>query len=158
MGLSLRVVRLTMLAVAECYKEAITLATSGKQHGFSRRILDWCFLVGTALIVCVLLLGAFLVTEVRHISPMWVFLSWVSIVFFAGVTEEYRKEFRSVRFIFFVCGWLVVNMAVFVVVLSSFGWLYLIPALLLEQVLFYMTAYWLFGLQPPLRRRERHPF
>jgi hypothetical protein len=83
-----------------------------------------------------------------------VFLSFISIGFFVGVREEYRKEFRSVRFIFFVCGWLVVNMTVFVVVLSSFGWVYLIPALFAEQVLFYVTAYWLFGLQPPLYRHR----
>jgi len=109
--------------------------------------------VGSALLVCVLGVGAFVVTEVRHVNPMWVLLSLISVGFFAGVREEYRKEFRSVRFIFFVCGWLVINLAVFVVVLGSLGWLYLIPALFLEQILFYMTAYWLFELQPPLGRR-----
>ena len=82
-------------------------------------------------------------------------VSWISIIVFAGIREEYRKEFRSVRFIFFVCGWLVVNMAVVVVVLGYFGWLYLIAALALEQILFYMTAYWLFGLEPPSRRLRR---
>lgn len=91
-----------------------------------------------------------MITEARHVSPMWVFLSGLSLVFFAWVGEEYRKEFRSVRFIFFVCGWLVINLVVVVVVLGSFGWFYLIPALFLEQVLFYLTAYWLFGLRPPL--------
>jgi hypothetical protein len=129
------------------------LATSRGQRRFSRRALDLCFLVGSALLVCVLGVGAFVVTEVRHVNPMWVLLSLISVGFFAGVREEYRKEFRSVRFIFFVCGWLVINLAVFVVVLGSLGWLYLIPALFLEQILFYMTAYWLFELQPPLGRR-----
>jgi hypothetical protein len=33
-------------------------------------------------------------------------------------------------------------MAVVVGVLASFGWLWLIPALLLEQFLFYMSAFW----------------
>jgi hypothetical protein len=127
----------------------------GERRGFSKRLLDLCFLIGSALLVCILGVGAFVVTEIRHVSPMWVLLSLISVGFFVGVREEYRKEFRSVRFIFFVCGWLVINMAVFVVVLGSFGWLYLIPALFLEQVLFYMTAYWLFGLQPPLSRRGR---
>jgi len=131
------------------------LVALGKQRSFSNRTLDVCFLVGSALLVCILGVGAFVVTEVRHVSPMWVLLSLISIGFFAGVREEYRKEFRSVRFIFFVCGWLAINLVVFVVVLGSFGWLYLIPSLFLEQVLFYMTAYWLFGLQPPLRRRDR---
>ena len=56
-----------------------------------------------------------------------------SIGFFAMAREEYRKEFRSIRFVRFVCGWLVINMAVFLVVLAYFGWLYL------EQVPFYLT-------------------
>jgi hypothetical protein len=43
-------------------------------------------------------------------------------------------------------------MGMIVVVMSFHGWVYLIPVLFLEQVLFYMTAYWLFGLRPPLGR------
>jgi hypothetical protein len=118
----------------------------------SSRILDLCLLVGSALIVCVVAVGAFILAEVRHINPLWVFFGLISIGFLVGVREEYRKEFRSPRFVFFVLGWLVINMAVIVVILSSFGWLYLIPALFLEQVVFYMSAYWLFGLQPPGRQ------
>jgi hypothetical protein len=98
--------------------------------------------------------GTFAITEVRHISPMWVFLSGISLVFFVWVREEYRKEFRSVRFVFFVCGWLVINLGIVVVVLGSLGWFYLMAALFLEQVLFYMTAYWLFGLRPPFGRGQ----
>jgi uncharacterized membrane protein len=81
-------------------------------------------------------IGAFIIAQVRNPNPMWVFFSLISITFVAGAREEYRKEFRSVRFISFVCGWLVINMAVVVVVLSYLGWLYLIPALFGEQVLF----------------------
>jgi hypothetical protein len=124
-----------------------------RQRGFSRRILKFCCLLGSALVVCVVGVGAYVIAEIRHINPTWVFLSIVSIGFFTFAGEEYRKEFRSVRFVAFVCGWLVVNLVVVVVVVGSFGRLYLIPALLLEQFLFYMTAYWLFGLAPPLSRR-----
>ncbi len=124
------------------------------ERGLSKRIPDVCFLVGSALLVCIMAVGAFVITEVRHISPMWVFLSGITFVFLVWVREEYRKEFQSVRFIFFVCGWLLINLVVVVVVLGSFGWLYLILSLFLEQVLFYLTAYWLFGLRPPLGHRR----
>jgi hypothetical protein len=126
-----------------------------EQGGFSKRLLDLCLLIVSGIIVCVLAVGVFIVSEIKHINAFWVFLSLASIVFFAWVKEEYRKEFRSARFVFFVCAWLVVNMTVIVLVLGSFGWLYLFPALFFEQVLFYMTAYWLFGLEPPLGRRRR---
>lgn len=121
---------------------------------FSRKILDLCYLVGSAVLVCAVGLGAFAVAEIRHINPLWVFLSLISIGFVVFAREEYRKEFRSVRFVLFLCGWVVTNIVVVVVVMGLFGWLYLIPALLLEQVLFYMTAYWLFGVEPPRRRRQ----
>jgi len=111
-------------------------------------------LVGAALLVCAVGVGAFVVAKIRHVNPLWVFLGLISCGFFAFAREEYRGEFRSVRFLLFVFGWLVANVVVVVVVLGSLGWLYLIPALLLEQFFFYMTGHWLFGLQPPFHRRK----
>jgi membrane protease YdiL (CAAX protease family) len=122
---------------------------------FSRKILDLCYLVVSAVLVCAVGLGAFAIAEIRHVNPLWVVLSVASLCFVVGAREDYRKEFRSVRFVLFACGWVVINVAIVVVVLGSLGWLYLIPALLLEQFLFYMTAYCLFGVQPP---RSRPPF
>lgn len=124
-----------------------------ERRSFSGRLVNLCYLVGSALLICIVGVGASVITEVRHLSLMWVFLSGISIVFVAFAREEYRKEFRSGRFVLFVCCWLAVNVFVVVVVLGSFGWLCLIVALFLEQIAFYMTAYWLFGLLPPLRAR-----
>jgi hypothetical protein len=134
--------------------EVATLVTSRERRALSRRILDLCFLIGSALILCALGVGAFVIAEVRHTNPIWVLLSLISIGFFAFAKEEYRSEFRSVRFILFVCGWIVINIALVVSVLASFGWLWLFPVLFFEQVLFYMSAYWIFGLQPPGRGRQ----
>ena len=129
------------------------MATS-KSSGLLRRILDWCLLVGAALAICIVGVGAFALASIRHVNPIWIFFGLVSAGFFAGIREEYRREFRSSRFVLFVLCWLVINVAVVVAVIGSFGWFWLFPALFLEQVLFYMSAYWLFGLEPPLRRRE----
>ncbi len=125
------------------------------QRPFLKRILSFWLLIGAALAVCVVGVGAFIVADTFHVNPLWVFFGLVSVGFVAGVAEEYRKEFRSVRFVLFVIGWLLINVTVIVAVVGSIGWLYLIPILFVEQILFYMSAYWLFGLQPPLRRRSR---
>jgi hypothetical protein len=125
------------------------VAISEKRPG-RKRIVDLCLLVGSGLLVCILTGGAFLLADIYHVNPLWVIVSFISVGFFAGAREDYRKEFRSAHFVAFVCGWVVINAAVFVIVLGLFGWLWLILALALEQVLFYMTAYWLFGLRPPL--------
>ena len=117
------------------------------------RLLDTFYLIGAALLVCLFGGGAFAVADVYHISPLWVFFGLVSVGFFAGAREEHRKEFRSPRFVAFVCGWIIVNIGVIIVCLSLVGWLLLIPALLIEPFLFYMSAYWFFGMKPFARRR-----
>ena len=96
--------------------------------------------------------GAFIVADIYHVNPLWIMVSFISVGFFAGAREDYRKEFRSLRFVAFVCGWVVINVIVFIALLSLVGWLWLIPALLLEQFLFYMTAYWFFDVPPPSKR------
>jgi len=79
------------------------------------------FLVGEAVLVCVLFVGAFIVAEIYHVDPLWIILSGISVGFFAGAREDYRKEFRSPRFVAFVCGWVVINAIVFIVFLGFFG-------------------------------------
>jgi hypothetical protein len=110
------------------------------------------YLVGAALLVCVVGLGAFLLADIYHINPLWAFFGLISVGVLAGAREDYRKEFRSPGFVAFVIGWLVINVLVIIGVVSSFGWFWLIPALLLEQFLFYMTAYWFFDVPPPSKR------
>ena len=116
------------------------------------RILDMLYLMAAALLVCIIGGAAFLVADICHVNLLWVIVSLISVGFLAGAREDYRKEFRSPRFVAFVCGWVVINVGVFIVFLSLLGWLWLIPALLLEQFLFYMTAYWFFGVPPPSKR------
>ncbi len=122
-------------------------------QGKRSRILDTLYLICTALLVCLLGGGAFVLADIYHVSPLWVFFGLMSVGLVAGAREDYRKEFRSPRFVAFVMGWLVVNVLVVIFVLANFGWLWLIPSLLLEQFLFYMSAYWLFGVEPPSRKR-----
>src|SRR5215813_9172853 len=102
--------------------------------------------------VCVVGVGAFAFAEIHHYNPLWVFFSGISIAFLAGAREEYRKEFRSPKFVLFVFVWLAINIGVIVVVLSFLRWVYLIPALIVEQGLFYMSAHSLFGVRPERRQ------
>lgn len=115
-------------------------------------MLDMFYLVGAAVLLCVLGAAAFIVADIYHVNPLWVMVSFISVGFFVGAREDYRKEFRSTRFVAFVCDWVVINGIVIIALLSLFGWGWLIPALLLEQFLFSMTAYWFFDVPPPSKR------
>lgn len=119
-----------------------------------RRLVDLLLLVASALMACVVMLGSYLFVKIHHYNPLWVFFSILSIIILAGIREEYRKELRSPRFVFFVLGCLVINIVVIVVVASFLGWVYLIPALFIEQVAFYMSVERLFGVKPSPRRRQ----
>jgi hypothetical protein len=125
------------------------------ERPFSKRLVDFALLIGSALLVCVVLLGAFLFTETRGFSPLWVFLGSSSVGFFAFAREEYRGQFRSFRFVFFVLCWLIINLIVIVIVLGSFGWLCLFVALFIEQVLFYMGACLAFRPAATLSKAEQ---
>jgi hypothetical protein len=94
------------------------MPTPGQHPPLARRIRDFLALVGCAVLVCALAGGAFLLADLYHVNPVWVILSLISVAVLAGAREEYRKEFRSVRFVAFVCGWVVINAAVFIFVLG----------------------------------------
>jgi hypothetical protein len=116
------------------------------------RLVDIFYLIGAAFLVCVLGLGAFLLADIYHISPLWVFFGFISVLFVAMAREDYPKQFRSPRFLAFVMGWGVITIILIIFVVSSFDWIWLIPALLLDQAFFYVTASWLFDVSPPKRR------
>jgi hypothetical protein len=105
--------------LAECDKEAAPSATVRKERTFSKRVLYLCFRVGSALIVCVPERGS--VRKSRnsshqsHVGPSPPDIHGI----LCGRQGRVSKEFRFVRIIFFVCGRLVMNMAVIVVVLGS---------------------------------------
>jgi uncharacterized membrane protein len=116
------------------------------------RLYDAFYLVGASLLVCVIGVGAFALADIYHVNSLWIFFGLVSVGFFVGAREDYRQQFRSPRFVSFVGGWAAVNIGVILVCVSLLGWLWLIPALLLEQFLFYMSAHWLFGVDLPSKR------
>jgi len=58
------------------------------------RILDMFYLVGAAVLLCVLGVGASIAADIYHVNPLWVMVSFISVGFFAGAREDYRTEFR----------------------------------------------------------------
>jgi hypothetical protein len=113
-----------------------------------QRLLDLALLIGCAVTVCVFAVTAFVIAQIRHVNPLWVFFCLISIGFLAGVREEYRNQFRSIRFVLFVSAWLLINTAIIFLTIGYIGWFFLIPILFVEQVMFYATASWIFGVHP----------
>lgn len=119
------------------------------------RIRDLFALLATALLVTAVGVGTFLAADIYHVNPLWVFVVILSAYFFADIGWEYRKEFRRPLFVLFLCVWLLLHSAVFVFVGDSFGLFWYPVAVFIELFLFYATAYWFFGLDPPLIRKRQ---
>jgi len=51
------------------------------------RIFDMFYLIGAALLVCVFGVGAFVVANIYHISPLWVFFGLEVRIGHFGVSE-----------------------------------------------------------------------
>jgi hypothetical protein len=116
------------------------------------RVLDILALIGFSLLIVALGIGSFFAADAYHISSIWVLLAWLSVGFFATVGWDYRREFRSIPFVFFFLAWLILHLLILVLVLGYLAWYWYIAALFLELVAFYASASLLFGLQPPCRR------
>jgi hypothetical protein len=117
------------------------------------RLRDRFALLVAAFLVVVVGGGMFVTADVYHVNSLWVFLVMLSVGFFGAVGWDYRKEFRRPLFVLFFCVWSLLNFAVFIFIRNYFTLLCYPVALFVEFCLFYATAYWLFGLRPPLARK-----
>ena len=73
------------------------MPTAKEERSFSKRMLDFCLLIGAALALCVVGVGAFIVAGRFQVNPLWVFFGLVSIGFAIGVAEECNTSVCPVR-------------------------------------------------------------
>ena len=131
----------TLLNVAEGTVALTTL----RESRFLKRIIDMCFLVGSALVISRPRSRGVRNNSNSSLQPV-LDLFWFDICgILCGNQGRVPKGISVHTFVLFVLSWLVFNIAVVVGVVAFFGWFWLFPSLFLEQVLFYMGVYWLFG-------------
>jgi hypothetical protein len=116
------------------------------------RVVDILALIGCALLIIALGMASFFAADVYHVGLTWVVYGWLSIGFFANVGWDYRREFKSIAFVFFFGAWLCLHSLMFAFVRGYLNWYWYIPLLLLELFVFYASASLLFGLDPPVGR------
>jgi hypothetical protein len=109
---------------------------------------DKALLAGTALSLCVIVGGAFLLGEIYHINPGWIFLAWNSIFLLAVVGGDFRGQFRRPRFVAFFALWMVVHGIVMVILTGWVPILYWAPAIFVDLMAGYFAANILFGVMP----------
>jgi phosphotransferase system glucose/maltose/N-acetylglucosamine-specific IIC component len=117
-----------------------------------RRLLDIAALFGASTLVVLLGLGSFFLSDWYHVDLIWPILTWMSLVFFAGIGWDLRREFGSPAFVSFFVAWLLIHSLIFVLVVGYLSWLCYALAVPVELFIFYVSAALLFGVKPPGRR------
>jgi hypothetical protein len=110
--------------------------------------LDIVRLIGTAILVCVIGVGAFIAGEIYHVNPVWLFLSWNSIWLFLILGKSFRGHFRNPQFTAFFLMWMAVHGTVVVLLMRWVRMLYWVPLIGLELFVGFLAANLLFGIVP----------
>jgi hypothetical protein len=118
-----------------------------------KKLLDRFALVGLSLLSIAAGTGVFLWADEHHISDASVYGAWASVIFLGIVGWPFRSKLKSPRFLAFLLVWLLIHVFIFLLVVSYLGFLYYIPAVLLELWVGYTLAILQFG--PPQGRTLR---
>ncbi len=105
-------------------------------------------LVCTAMLVCVIGGSSFLLGEIYHINPAWLFLSWNSIWLLVSVGKRFRIHFKKPEFAAFFLLWMAVHGTVVVMLMRWVHMLYWVPLMGLELFVGFLSADLLFGIRP----------
>jgi hypothetical protein len=96
--------------------------------------------------------GSFLLGELYHISPDWLFLSWNSIGMSLILWKGFRRHFKNASFTAFFLLWMAVHGTVVVLLMRWVRMLYWIPLMALELFVGFLAASLLFGIVPDRKK------
>ncbi len=100
------------------------------------------------MLVCVIGGSSFLLGEIYHINPAWLFLSWNSIWLLVSVGKRFRIHFKKPEFAAFFLLWMAVHGTVVVMLMRWVHMLYWVPLMGLELFVGFLSADLLFGIRP----------
>ena len=118
-----------------------------------RKLWDRILLIGAALLVCLTGCGSFLVGEIYHFNPAWLFFAWNSILLIPMLWKEFRLYFRRPGFIIFFIAWMCVHGATVVGMMVWASVVFWPLILLLELATGFIAAHWLFRF--PLHQKPQ---
>jgi hypothetical protein len=104
-------------------------------------------LVGTALLVVATTGGSFLLGEIYHINPGWLFFAWNSILTVPLFIKQFRRHISRLPFALFLIAWAIAHGIIVICLMRWIPLPYWIPVLGAELLLGYLIAYWGFGIE-----------
>lgn len=112
-------------------------------------VRDGLVVIGLALLLCLFLLGAFVVADAYHINVLWVCFAWSSILMIPAFLRAFRGHLKRPLMIPFLAGLTMVHGIVFI---SLIEWrvpvVYWFPIFIVELSAGAWASYRFFGIIP----------
>jgi hypothetical protein len=106
---------------------------------------DKLLLVASAIVVCVIGVGAFWIAGESHTGPLWVFFGLNAIGFITVVGRKFPNHWKAPSFISFFLAWLLVHGIVATILAAAVPFLYWLPIFGVELFVGFLAARLLFG-------------
>jgi hypothetical protein len=107
---------------------------------------DRLLLVASAIIVCIIGVGAFWIAGDSHTGPLLVFFGLNTIGFTGVVARKFPNRWKTPSFILFFLAWLLLHGIVATMLAASVPILYWLPIFGVELFIGFLAAYLLFGV------------
>lgn len=111
---------------------------------------DVVLLFAAGLLVCVLLLTGFWLTDKYHVDNAWSAVAWFSVVFIPTIAPTLRGKalWKKPSFLLFFVFWMIAHAVIVTCLIKWVALLYWFPVICLEAFVGYLIANLLFGVVP----------
>ena len=110
--------------------------------------LDRVLLIGAALVVCIIGVGAFGLADHYHTNPAWVFVAWNSIFIALSFIRRFRSHLKKPSFLAYLIVWAVIHGLLVATLMRWFSIPAMLPLLAIELTLGVLAADYFFGIRP----------
>jgi len=110
--------------------------------------LDRVLLIGAALLVCTMGVGAFGVADHYHVNPAWVFIAANSIVMVPLFIRDFRAHLKKPSFVAYLTAWAVIHGLLVATLMRWFSIVAMIPFLAIELTAGLVVADFFFDIRP----------
>jgi hypothetical protein len=111
-------------------------------------VSDKLLLVGAAVLICVIGVAAFVLGDIYHLNPYWLFLAFGSVGMVPVIARNYPTQFKRPAFVLVFAGWVMVHGLIVAGLIRWVSITFWVPVFGLELLAGYFVIFRLFGTLP----------
>jgi FtsH-binding integral membrane protein len=116
--------------------------------------LDRLLMIGAALLVCMIGVGAFAIADHYHSNPAWVFVAWNSIFIALSFVRRFRSHLKKPSFVAYLFVWAVIHGLLVVTLMRWFSIPAMLPFLAIELTLGVLAADYFLDIRPDDKEKQ----